>query len=167
MSSKAKSARASSSNNSEKKGMARFLSHHRSIDEWFTRMAVENGFSFNQMASREFLALGFRNLGMKPLKSRSWVSSAVNKFICGLQEEAKARLQDDFASGKRCSIVIDEWTSVSNHRFLNVCVVSDSECINLGLARCLGSMTAQRTADLVEVMMILFCFPVPELFNTF
>jgi len=134
---------------SDKSSMARFLSHQRTQGEWYTRMAVENGFSFNQMATSEFLSLGFRNLGMKALKSRSWISASVNSFISGLQQEVKARLKEDFQSGKRCSVVIDEWTSIRNHRFLNVCIVTDLDCTNLGLARCRGSMTAQKTADLL------------------
>jgi len=114
-------------------------------------MAVENGYSFNQLATTEFLFLAFRNLGMKPKKSRSWVSESVNKFICKLQDEVKTHLKEDFDGGKRCSLVIDEWTSIRNHWYLNVCIVTDSDCTNLGLARCRGSMTALKTAVLVEV----------------
>lgn len=114
-------------------------------------MAVENGFSFNQMASSEFVMLGFQNLGMKPKKSRSWVSACVNTFIDKLQKETKKKLKADYDAGKRFSLVMDEWTSVSNHRYLNVCIVTDIDLTNLGLARCRGSMTAKRTAELVEV----------------
>lgn len=114
-------------------------------------MAVEDGLSFNQMASSEFVRLGFTNLGMKAKKSRSWVSVCVNEFISKLQQRTKAQLKEDFDGGRRFSIVIDEWTSVRNHRFLNICVVTGNSCYNLGLARCRGSMTAIRTAELVQV----------------
>jgi hypothetical protein len=125
------------------------------MEEWYARMAVENGLSFNQMASSEFISQGFRNLGMKPKKSRSWISVSVNNFISQLQKETKDKLKVDFEGGKRFSLVVDEWTSVSNHRYLNICLVTDSSCTNLGLARCRGSMTATKTVELVEVCLDL------------
>jgi hypothetical protein len=131
--------------------MARFFTKKRSMEEWYTRMAVENGLSFNQMASSEFIMLGFRNLGMKAMKSRSHVSDAVNKYIVRLQKETKKKLKADFDAGKRFSLVMDEWTSIRNHRFLNICIVTDVDLTNLGLARCHGSMTAKRTVELAEV----------------
>lgn len=151
----------------ERSPMARFLSRQRSMEEWYTRMAVENGFSFNQMATSEFVFLGFSNLGMKAKKSRSWISASVNTFISKLQQEVKAKLKEDFDCGRRFSVVLDEWTSISNHRYLNVCIVTDSDCTNLGLARCHGSMTATRTAELVEVknLFLNYCGNVPKKHN--
>jgi hypothetical protein len=139
----------------EKNSLARFLTRRRSIEEWYTRMAVENGFSFNQMATSEFIFWSFRNMGMKAQKSRSHISDAVNKFIVKLQKEVKADLKEKFKNGSRFSVVIDEWTSIRNHRYMNVCIVTNSQCTNLGLARCRGSMTAKRTVELVKV--IHFC----------
>jgi hypothetical protein len=126
------------------------------LEEWYTRMAVENGLSFNQMASSEFIMLGFRNLGMKAIKSRSHVSDAVNKYIIRLQKETKKKLKANFDAGKWFSLVMDEWTSIRNHRFLNICNVTDVDLTNMGLARCQGSMTAKRTVELAEVCKFKF-----------
>jgi hypothetical protein len=68
-----------------------------------------------------------------------------------MQKETKNSLKEAFNGGERFAIVIDEWTSIRNHLFLNVCVVTDDSCTNLGLARCRGSMTAIKTAELVQV----------------
>ncbi len=114
-------------------------------------MAVENGLSFNQMASSEFIMLGFRNLGMKAIKSRSHLSEAVIKYIFRLQKKTKKKLKADFDAGKRFSLVMDEWTSIRNHHVLNICIVTDVDLINVGLARNHGSMTAKCTAELAEV----------------
>jgi hypothetical protein len=138
----------------EKNSMARFLNRKRSTAEWYTRMAVENCFSFNQMATCEFISVSFSSMGMKAKKSRSRISEIVNNFIQELQEEVKADFKEKFENGSRFSVVIDEWTSIRNRRYMNVCIVTSSECMNLGLARCRGSMTAVRTAELVEVIHI-------------
>jgi hypothetical protein len=135
----------------ERNSMARFVGKQRTREEWYTRMAVENGMSFNMMASSEFIRLAFTNMGMQPKLSRSWVSDCVNGYIIKLQKETKSRLEKDFADGKRFSVVIDEWTSISMHRFLNVCIITSTDCTNLGLARCHGSMTAPRTVELLKV----------------
>jgi hypothetical protein len=129
----------------------RFLSQNRTLEEWYTRLAVEDGLSFNQIASSEFLGVTFNALGFKNKKSRSRVSVCVNDFIANMQKETKNSLKEAFNGGERFSIVIDEWMSIRNHRFLNVCVVTDDSCTNLGLARCRGSMTAKKTAELVQV----------------
>jgi hypothetical protein len=88
--------------------MARFFTKKCSLEEWYTRMAVEHGLSFNQMASSEFIMLGFQNLGMKAIKSRSHLSEAVNKYIFRLQKETKKKLKADFDAAKRFSLVMDE-----------------------------------------------------------
>jgi hypothetical protein len=138
----------------EKNFLSRFLNRRRSIEEWYTRMAVENGFSFNQMATCEFISWSFSNAGLKAKKSRSHISEAVNEYIVVLQKEVKADLKEKFKNGSRFSVVIDEWTSIRNHRYMNICIVTHSQCTNLGLVRCRGSMTAIRTVDLVEVIHI-------------
>lgn len=133
-------------------GMSRFLSKNRSSEEWFTRLVVVDGLSFNQVASSEFVGAAFGSFGFKHIKSRSRVSTVVNAYIVKMKEETRAELKTAFDKGERFSIVFDEWTSIRNRRYLNVCLVSDSSCTNLGLVRCRGSMTAGRTVELVKVL---------------
>ncbi len=40
-------------------------------------------------------------------------------------------------------VIVDEWTSVSNKRYLNVILKSDLDTHNLGLVRCKGSVTSK------------------------
>jgi hypothetical protein len=138
--------------------LLRFLSNkQRTVEEWCTRMAVEDGLSFNQIASSEFVAKAFSNLGLRHPKSRTTVSNYVNSFITGMVKETKEELVKAFQNGVRFSVVIDEWTSINNRRFLNVCVVTMDSCNNLGLARCRGSMTAVRTTELLQVKQVYSC----------
>jgi hypothetical protein len=137
--------------------LQRFLTNkQRTAEEWCTRLAVVDGLSFNQIASSEFVAKGFSNLGLKHPKSRNTVSTHVNTYIKGMVKDTKEELVKAFENGVRFSVVIDEWTSINNHRFLNVCVVTMDTCHNLGLARCRGSMTAVRTIELLQVKLLRY-----------
>lgn len=112
---------------------------------------MEDGLSFNQIATSKFFPLAFSSMGLQHKKAPSTVSKAVNNYISKMREETKEQLQVCFQKGDRFSIVIDEWTSIKNRRYLNVCVVTASTCTNLGLVRCRGSMTALNTVELVKV----------------
>jgi len=78
------------------------------------------------------------------VKVREWVRQRTDA-------ETKEELVKAFKNGVCFSVVIDEWTSINNRRFLNVCVVTIDSCVNLGLACCRGSMTAIRTVELLQV----------------
>jgi len=130
----------------------RFLTNKpRTVEEWCCRMAVEDGMSFNQIASSEFVAKAFVSFGLRHPQSRTTVSKYVNEYAEGLMLKTKEELVKAFKNGVRFSVVIDKWTSINNRRFLNVCVVTIDSCVNLGLARCRGSMTAIRTVELLQV----------------
>jgi hypothetical protein len=55
-------------------------------------LAVEDGLSFNQIATSEFLSLSFISLGFKPKKSPATVSTTVNSFIMAMKQETKRDL---------------------------------------------------------------------------
>ncbi len=107
--------------------------------------------SFNQIASSEFLSIAFSCLGLKHTKSRYRVSVSLNSYIEKMGVETKETIKNAFDQGARFSIVINEWTSTRSRRYLKVYIVTGSSFIKLGLARCRGSMTAVRTAELVQV----------------
>jgi hypothetical protein len=59
-------------------------------------------------------------------------------------------------AGERFSLIADEWTSIRNRRYLNVCLKTDKETYNLGLVRCKGSITSVLTAEMVKVSKLPF-----------
>jgi adenylate kinase len=64
--------------------------------ETFFRLAVEDGLSFNQIATSEFISLAFGNMGYKARKSHNTVSKDVGDYIKTLKTETQAELKAAF-----------------------------------------------------------------------
>ena len=135
-------------------GIDKFLAGTSTLEEWYTRLVVEDGLSFNQIVTSEFLQRAFSSMGYKAKRSHNTVIAAVNKFIEGIRKKMVVQIKEEFKKGERFSICIDEWTSIRNRRYLNICLLTSTSCNNLGLKRCQGSMTAGRTAEHVQVYAI-------------
>jgi hypothetical protein len=63
----------------------------------FLRLAVEDGLSFNQIATSEFLSLAFGHMGYRARKSHTSVAKDVKDFILAQKEETRTQLQTAFA----------------------------------------------------------------------
>ena len=57
-------------------------------------------------------------------------------------------IKTDHSSNVRFSVCIDEWTSNTGKRYLNVTVITKTKTLNLGMVRCMGSMTSGKTLEL-------------------
>ncbi len=75
----------------------------------------------------------------------------INWNANSLKITCKQKLSAIAAKGDRLSVIIDEYTDSRCKRFLNVTAVTMDSCFNLGLVRCKGSMTAEKTAFLTKV----------------
>ena len=56
----------------------------------------------------------------------------------------------------KLSIVFDEWTSCASKRYVNIVLLGDNKFWNLGLARIIGSATADHCLNLVKTHLLLF-----------
>jgi hypothetical protein len=126
-------------------------SKNKSGEEWLTRQVVLDGLTLRQLAQSEFQEAACIAMRMKHYKSHVTVGKVVKDYIKNMKEKTKEKLTEDFLAGKRFSVIADEWTSVSNKRYLNVIIKSDQDTHNLGLVRCKGSVTSKVTADMVKV----------------
>jgi hypothetical protein len=88
---------------------------------------------------------------IKHFQAHSTVAKVVMDFIKKMKEDTQKKLAEQFNAGERYSVIADEWTSIRNRRYLNVCVKSSKETVNLGLVRCKGSVTCKVTAEMVKV----------------
>ena len=57
-------------------------------------------------------------------------------------------IKTDHSSNVRFSVCIDEWTSNTGKRYLNVTAITKTKTLNLGMVRCMGSMTSGKTLEL-------------------
>jgi hypothetical protein len=124
---------------------------NRSAKEWFTRQVVMDGLSLRQLAQSEFQRAACTAMRLKHFKSATAVGKAVMEFIGKMKENTKKDIAQQFNAGERFSVIADEWTSIRNRRYLNVCVKSSKFTANLGLVRCQGSVTSKVVAEMVKV----------------
>jgi hypothetical protein len=128
----------------------------RSPEEWMTRQVVLDGLSLRQISSSEFQEVACSALRIKHLKSHTAVGDAVLEFIEQMKEMTVKELAKKFAAGERFSAIADEWTSIRNRRYMNICIKGSSYTANLGLVRCKGSVTSQVVSEMVKVSLLLF-----------
>jgi len=128
----------------------RFLTNKpRTVEEWCCRMAVEDGMSFNQIASSEFVAKAFVSFGLRHPQSRTTVSKYVNEYAEGLMLKTKEELVKAFKNGVRFSVVIDEWTSINNRRFLTAIRTVELLQVNFKTTSTVGTYGLRYTAGFV------------------
>ena len=77
------------------------------------------------------------------------MSREVNTYLETKKEEYKVEIKKLYSEGSRFSIITDEWTSNNGPRFLNVCL-RNNQTYNLGLVRVFGSLTAEKTVEMLQ-----------------
>ncbi|XP_062552035.1 uncharacterized protein LOC134217293 [Armigeres subalbatus] len=123
----------------------------RSINEELARLASKDGFTIQGITKSEFIRQAFASRGMKMPTSNTSVMKLIHDFF----DEAKAKTVQDIAKrskeGHSVSLTLDEWTSVSNKRYMNINIhFADGAMINLGLIPISGSLPAEKIVALVK-----------------
>jgi hypothetical protein len=123
----------------------------RSPEEWCTWQVVQDGISLRQISSSEFQAAACSAMRLKHYKSHTTVAKVVMEYIEGMKEKTRKEIVNKMEAGERFSAIADEWTSIRNRRFKNVCIKTSNYTANLGLIRCKGSVTSEVVCDMVKV----------------
>jgi hypothetical protein len=129
---------------------------NRSAEEWCTRQVVMDGLSLRQLAQSEFQRAACTAMRLKHFKSAGAVGKIVMEHIAKMKEDTKKDLAEQLKAGERLSVIADEWTSIRNRRYLNVCVKTSKYTANLGLVWCRGSVTSKAVAEMVKVSLVIF-----------
>lgn len=128
-----------------------YIGINRSVDEWLTRLVVLDGISLRTLAYSEYLIQSRSAMRLKQYKSHVTVAAHVVNYIKELKQKTVSTLKEKFLAGERFSVMADEWTGISNKRYMNVILTTNKETFNLGLVRCKGSITAPVARDLIKV----------------
>ncbi|KAL0859841.1 hypothetical protein ABMA27_010181 [Loxostege sticticalis] len=123
----------------------------KSLSEIISRLAAEDGLTIRAITKSKFIRESITQRGYKMPKNET----EIMKIILNYYEEKKAEMIQKFknlvASGTRFSLSVDEWTSVRNRRYFNLCLyVEDGEVFNLGLIYIPGKCGAEETKKMVE-----------------
>lgn len=115
------------------------------------RLTALDGLPFNKFCTSEDLrkllkVKGYRDIPKSPNTIRKIVLEYSNKML----QEAINELKENKLRREVFSLTFDEWTSVKNHRFMNINVHTKDAFWNLGLARVHGSMPAEKCVEILN-----------------
>jgi hypothetical protein len=121
-----------------------------SLDESIARLVSQDGLSFAQIATSTALHQLYHIANYSNAPKHHWTvrTRALNFYEDVIRPKFIAEIAQSKKTGK-LSIVLDEWTSVANRRYLNVTVVSQTNTWNIGLQRILGSATSFNLRQLI------------------
>ncbi|XP_043210081.1 uncharacterized protein LOC122375011 [Amphibalanus amphitrite] len=121
------------------------------LDAILARMCARDGIPFTVFCTSPDLrgllaAKGYKNLPTH----HNTIRRRVLKHCARLKCDVKAKLAEELSNGKRFSLTIDEYTSLKNRRYMSVTVHCEGNMWGLGVARCHGSMPAEKCLDLLQ-----------------
>lgn len=121
------------------------------LDAILARMCARDGLPFRVFCSSPDLrgllaAKGYKNLPTH----HNTIRRRVLRHCARLKCDVKTKLAEELSKGKRFSLTIDEYTSLKNRRYMSVTVHCEGNMWGLGVARCHGSMPAEKCLDLLQ-----------------
>lgn len=138
----------------------------RGLNEEVARMAAKDGFSVNGITNSEFIRQSFTSRGMKLPTSNTCVMKLVRDFYCEAKAKTMQEIHERVAEGQSVSLTLDEWTSVSNERYININThFTDGVMINLGLVMVTGSLPADKILEIVKEVLADFGFKPNDVFG--
>lgn len=120
------------------------------MDEIISRLVAKDRLLIRAITKSEFIRESLMQKGYKLLKNEIDVNIILD-YSNVKKNEMIAHFKSLYESGARFSLTIDEWTSLRNRRYFNICIhYIDSKFYNLGLAYILGKCGAIETRKIVE-----------------
>lgn len=132
-----------------------FAQRQKTLGEIVSGLAAKDGLTIRQITRSEFIRESIQSRGFKLPKNES----DVMKIILQFYEEKKIETieflrqlkQSKENQSARFSLSIDEWSSLKNRRYFNICVhYTDGKFYNLGLVYIPGKCGATETRQIVE-----------------
>nr|CAI5846274.1 unnamed protein product [Callosobruchus analis]CAI5870182.1 unnamed protein product [Callosobruchus analis] len=123
-----------------------------SLDAMLARMTALDGIPFRLFISSQDLRRCLKAMGHHDLpNSASTIKSQVMLYSNKVKDSIVSDIEKQKSDGKRFSLTFDEWTALSNKRFLNINVHGEGNVFwNTGLMRIYGSMPAFKCVELLE-----------------
>jgi flagellar hook-associated protein FlgK len=128
-----------------------------SLEEEVSRLACVGNLTFNQIASTPFIR---RNLILefpdrKVPKYADGISDLIVNFADDIKNTIRNKIDEMKKNGTKFSASLDEWTSRSNRRFLNInlhfaATTTSTDHINLGMIEMDGKCPAEKLVIMVS-----------------
>ena len=133
--------------------LSRFIvTKKRSMEEEISRLAALDGFSFNKIATSNFIQNSLRTntYDKTPPRTGHAVSVIVKRYYKKIKCKTIEHFQKLINEGKRFSLTIDEYTASNNIRFMNINVHYKEEHWSLGLVEIRGSCNTANVIAMVK-----------------
>ncbi|GBP86796.1 hypothetical protein EVAR_99875_1 [Eumeta japonica] len=94
----------------------------KSLSEIISRLAAEDGLFISAITNSKFIRESITQRGYKMPKNETDIMKIVLDYYEEKKDEIIENFKDFIASGVRFSLSVDEWTSIRNRRYFNLCV---------------------------------------------
>lgn len=126
------------------------------VDLPFAELIPKDGIPASKILSSRIIQLGLKADGVKPPSSHTTVMNHNHQFYHKQSQLLKNKFIAEKKSGKKWSLSFDEWTSARQRRYLNVNVHDIEHTHCLGMIRVKGSLTSERTEQLIRTKLEQF-----------
>lgn len=126
------------------------------VDLPFAELVSKDGIPASKILSSRIIRLGLKADGVKPPSSHTTVMNHVHQYCRKQSQVLKKKFVAEKKSGKKWSLSFDEWTSARQRRYLNVNVHDIERTHCLGMIRVKGSLTSERTEELIRTKLEQF-----------
>jgi hypothetical protein len=128
----------------------------KTVQEVVSRLAAEDGLSFNKICTSQNLRGAFGAQGFILPRCRQTARKYVMDYCAEVKKSVKEEFKTSKEAGSRFSITFDEYTSLANSRFMNLNVHFQSGFQSLGMIHVKGTMPATKGVELVTAKLESF-----------
>ncbi|GFV15889.1 BED-type domain-containing protein [Trichonephila clavipes] len=121
------------------------------LEEIVSKLVCVDGFTVNAITKSNFIRKSLHDKGYSFPPNPSDVMKLVYKQYNVIKARVTNEISSKLNAGLRCSLTLDEFTSLKNRRYLNINVrFNEGEIFNLGMLRISGSFSAANCVKAVE-----------------
>ena len=119
--------------------------------DFLCKLICESNFSINAVVNSSTLQELFITSGLSKIPSSRTMVTNMIKIKAKLKKELIIeKIKKEKENGIRYSLLIDEWTSIAQKRFMAIIISSEKEFLHLGLVRIRGKFTSDNCYILLK-----------------
>ena len=133
------------------------IEKEETLNEIVSKLVCVDGFTVNAITKSEFIRNAINDKGYSLPANPCDVMKLIYEYYDLVKAEINISIKSKLEAGQRCSLTLDEYTSLKNRRYLNINIhFSEGAFYNLGMVRVLGSFSAEKCVAAVEMKLTGF-----------
>lgn len=121
-----------------------------SLEEILARLAALDGFSIHAITNSSFIRSALKDRGFSLPKNPTKVKELIALYYDKVVSNLKVNISQIKCRGGKFCIILDEYTSKQNRRYLNIQLCHLKFNLNLGMSRIIGSLPAEKLREMVK-----------------